>query len=273
MTSTGGFGIPGIGARVQTEEIEFIWGGDAAKGLVLRKSAVISSTCRDSGASTTTDLRAGLLLGVISSTGEYAHYDPDATDGTQIAEAILSEPVRILDFEATAVDRLHDVVVAGPVKGGQIQGIDDQARRQMSNRFIFDDDLLGRSRFCGAAMGSLEITGDTTLTAASHNGRLLVCTTADADLTLPAVTTYGFACTVLRYSNHELIITSAAGNDIVVGNDVAASTVTFTTSGQQIGLVIDIQQIVASATEKWLVTYRQPIFGTGVTGGYTLAIT
>ncbi len=136
MLLTDSYGIvPGLTTSRETYENEFRWGsqfqGVFANGL-------ISGSAIDSGNSPTFELRPGLLLGQILSTGKYTNYSPTATDGSGVASAILIEGLRMQDFSGVAVDRFYAVLVGGPVQASKVLNLDLQARQQM-DKFIFDD--------------------------------------------------------------------------------------------------------------------------------------
>lgn len=101
-------------------------------------NALISGSSIDAGNTPTFELRPGLLLGQQIATGKYAQYNPVATDGTEVAAAILIEGLRMLDFSNQAVDRFYAVLVGGPVQASKVLGLDNMARQQM-DKFIFDD--------------------------------------------------------------------------------------------------------------------------------------
>ena len=261
-TLLGGWGVPGVGSALETTEQEILWGGQA-NNIAIWKSAIIEGATRDAGASPTTILRPGLLLGQLDSNSKFTDYDPDAVDGSEKATAILGNELRAQDFNATDADRVFRVLVAGPVKASRIQGLDLQARKQLAPRFIFDDDIIGKHNFnLGSPWVNEEIMGDTTLTSADH-GKRLVATTADVDITLPALATNpGFTVEILRASDHELAIISAEGDNIIVGNDLSADSVTWTTASEQIGVRVQIEAIYVGTTPKWLLKYFEPVLGT-----------
>lgn len=134
LTDTYGM-APGLTTSRETYENEFRWGsqyqGIFANGL-------ISGAARDSGNSPTYELRPGLLLGQILSSGKYTSYSPTATDGSEVASAILIEGLRMQDFEGNNVDRFYAVLVGGPVQASKVLNLDLQARQQM-DKFMFDD--------------------------------------------------------------------------------------------------------------------------------------
>jgi len=136
MLMTDSYGIvPGLTTSRETYEAEFRWGSQF-QGVFA--NALISGSAIDSGNTPTFELRPGLLLGQSISTGKYSQYSPTATDGTEVASAVLIEGLRMLDFSNAAVDRFYAVLVGGPVQASKLIGLDGQARQQM-DKFIFDD--------------------------------------------------------------------------------------------------------------------------------------
>src|SRR4051812_22910201 len=107
MTDSYGI-VPGITTSRETYENEFRWGSQW-QGVFA--NALISGSAIDSGNTPTFELRPGLLLGQQIATGKYLQYSPTATDGTEVAAAVLIEGLRMLDFSNTAVDRFYAVLV------------------------------------------------------------------------------------------------------------------------------------------------------------------
>jgi hypothetical protein len=127
--------VPGITTSRETYEAEFRWGSQF-QGVFA--NALIDGSTVDSGNSPTYELRPGLLLGQIISTGKYTNYSPTATNGSEVASAVLIEALRMQTFEGTATDRFYAVLVGGPVQASKVLNLDLQARQQM-DKFIFDD--------------------------------------------------------------------------------------------------------------------------------------
>lgn len=135
MLLTDTYGIPpGMTAARETYEQEFRWGSEF-QGVFA--SALIDGTTIDSGNTPTFELRPGLLLGQSITTGKYKSYNPTATDGTEVASAVLLEGIRMLDFSNIATDRFYAVLVGGPVQASKLLGLDNNAKQQM-DKFIFD---------------------------------------------------------------------------------------------------------------------------------------
>ena len=136
---------PGLTTARETYENEFRWGSQY-QGVIV--NGIISGAARDSGNSPTYELRPGLLLGQILSDGKYTQYSPTATDGSEVASAILMEGFRVQDFEGNNQDKMYGVLVGGPVKANKVLNLDLQARQQM-DKFMFDDigNLMGNHWF------------------------------------------------------------------------------------------------------------------------------
>lgn len=133
---TDSYGIaPGMTAARETYESEFRW-GNGFQGVFA--NALIDGSTVDTGNSPTFELRPGLLLGQNLTTGKYKNYNPTASDGTEVASAILLEAIRTQDFSAINVDRFYTVLVGGPVQTAKILNLDLHARQCM-DKFIFDD--------------------------------------------------------------------------------------------------------------------------------------
>lgn len=127
--------VPGITSTRETYEAEFRWGSEF-QGVFA--NALIDGSSVDVGNTPTFELRPGLLLGQVIATGKYKPYSPSASDGTEVASAVLIEGLRMLDFSNIATDRFYAVLVGGPVQSSKILGLDFNARAAM-DKFIFDD--------------------------------------------------------------------------------------------------------------------------------------
>ena len=246
MLMTDSYGIvPGLTTSRETYESEFRWGsqfqGVFANGL-------IDGSAVDSGNSPTYELRPGLLLGQVISTGKYKQYAPTATDGSEVAAAVLIEGLRMQDFSGTAVDRFYALLVGGPVQSSKIINLDLMARQQMSN-FIFDDifQMMGGhwfqwKRFQNKTANYTIVAADnyTMFDNAGAGGTVV--------LTLPAIANgYYFglraeAAQVLRFTSNE-------GSN-VIGTSATNSSVSVTAIGGVIAVYTN-----AGGT-KWIVEQR-----------------
>ena len=127
--------VPGLTTSRETYENEFRWGSQY-QGVF--RNGLIDGATRDTGNSPTYELRSGLLLGEVTATGKYKQYSPTATDGSDVASAVLIESIRMQDFNGTDVDKFYAVLVGGPVQTSRLLNLDSHAKQQM-DKFMFDD--------------------------------------------------------------------------------------------------------------------------------------
>ena len=222
---------PGISTTRETYENEFRWGsqyqGVFANGL-------ISGAARDSGNSPTYELRPGLLLGQITASGKYTNYSPTATDGSEVASAILIEGLRVQDFDGNNQDKFYAVLVGGPVQASKILNLDAMARQQM-DKFMFDDIglLMGNHWFPWKRFQTK--TGNYTVVTADNLSLFdNVGASGAITFTLPALANglmFGFRV----QTDQSVTVSSAEGDNIVAFNDASASSVAFSTSSEKIG--------------------------------------
>jgi hypothetical protein len=258
MSALPSFGsIPGITAVATSIESTVIWGG--AKGPFLEfENQPIDSTAVDAGASPTTILRPGLILGKVTSTGRLLQYSPTATDGTQVPFGVLLRSLSMLDLNGVVENKFGKIMVAGPVKAGSLVGLDYIARRIMtqSGRFIFDDDPTNSAGFLGGPAGQIAKTADYTIVAADNN-RLFTNTGASGavNFTLPALTA-GLAFEFLVAAAQNVTVTSAEGSNVVWDGNASASSLAFSTGSHQIGG--HLQFYCNAAGTKWYVRQLGP---------------
>lgn len=245
MLLTDSYGIvPGLTTSRETYEAEFRWGSQF-QGVFA--NALISGSAIDSGNTPTFELRPGLLLGQVLSTGKYTNYSPTATDGSEVASAVLIEALRTQDFSGNAVDRFYAVLVGGPVQASKLINLDLQARAQMSSRFIFDDigGTPGNHWFPWKRFRTK--TADYTVVA-NDNFTLFDNTGAAGTvvLTLPTIANgylfgaYCKAAQVLRF-------TSAEGSNVVGGGSLTNGSASVTAIGGCIWIYSE------PAGSKWMV--------------------
>lgn len=239
-------GLPGMDTAVVSTENAFLWGPNT---WYLLKGVTIVSTATDSGSTPTTDLRPGLVMGKVTSSGKYTAYSATATNGSGIAEGALFGGVRMISpLSGSAADQLGQLVVAGPVKGGSLNGLDQLARSQMHGRFIFDDDPKGNRH---GWLNVVAKTADYTVTAADHD---TIFTNQGAGgaviFTLPAIAKglkYRFFCE----ADQTITVASAAGDIMVCFNDAAADSISFSTATEKVGGAVEV--LANADGTKWLV--------------------
>ena len=274
MTSFGGFGVPGMGALAETTEYEIIFGGERGQGQVLEQNGNYRGEMRDAGNTPTTVIRAGLLMGKTTSGGELQEWSAIATDGTQDIFGIVPYELRAQDFDAADQDRVAGIIVRAPLKAAQLLiegtnlvGDTDEflARRQLhAMGCLLDDDTNGN--LAGAATRYERVTGTTdTLTASQNGTKLFYSNGASVTVTLPALIP-GLIYDLVREGDEEFIVGSAAGDDIIVGNDLSADSVTFTTASEHMGAWVRVGSLYMGTTLKWHMSLPQIPFGTDGTG-------
>jgi hypothetical protein len=251
MLMTDSYGIvPGLTTSRETYEAEFRWGsqfqGVFANGL-------IDGSAVDSGNSPTYELRPGLLLGQVLSTAKYKQYSPTATDGSEVAAAVLVEALRMQDFSGNAVDRFYAVLVGGPVQASKLIGLDNMARQQM-DKFIFDDigNICGHHWFPWKRFQTK--TANYTVVAAD-NYTLFDNVGAGAAITftLPALAAgYYFGFRVEAGQN--VTVASNEGDNLIAFNDASADSVAFSTGAQLIGGMVVVY--TNPGATKWIVENR-----------------
>ncbi|MBX9682117.1 MAG: head decoration protein [Gemmataceae bacterium] len=223
--------LPGIQNQVETYEAAIMFGDQSQ---VKWWNGYISSTARDTTNDPTYRLRPGLVLGKIAATGQWTNYAPTATDGSQIAGAILAYGLTLLDYlTGTYQGKFYAIVIGGNVHAANLIGLDGQARAQLSSKFTFDDDLIGDQWVPFPQM--VAKTADYTVTA-SDNGTAFTNTGAvgAVKFTLPTLAN-GLSFSFRVVANQSVTVTSAAGNDMVAFNDATASSVAFSTPNEKIG--------------------------------------
>jgi hypothetical protein len=248
MLMTDVYGMaPGLTTARETYEAEFRWGSQF-QGIMA--GALIDGSTIDSGNSPTYELRPGLLLGQVISTGKWKQYSPTASDGTEVANAVLMEAIRMQDFSGNNVDRFYGLLVGGPVQASKIIGLDNMARQQM-DKFIFDDifGLMGNHWF-GFKRFQTKTANYTVVANDNYTHFDNLGAGGAVTFTLPPILPgYMFAFSVVADQN--VLVTSSEGGNIVGFNNAVASTVSFQTGGARIGGTFKIYSNPAGT--KWFV--------------------
>lgn len=236
----------GTGTDSVSTERQIMWGPNP--WFVLKQARIVN-TATDVGNTPTTELRAGLLMGQLDATPfTFTNYAPNAVDGTEKVSGFLWESRKMTDSDGVAQDRDGQVCVAGPVKAGQLILLDQQARAQMYNRFIFDDDLTGNSAGWKRVVAK---TADYTVLVADNNTIFTnLGTLALVTFTLPTIAK-GLRYRFYSEDNDGIRVASAITDTLVVHNDVAADSIAFSTTGRNIGAAFEV--FANSDASKWLV--------------------
>lgn len=276
MSRVGYTGLPGVRAAVQNVESEIYWGGDDSRIYILRQDANLVSTAVDAGNTPTTYLRKGLILGKVTASGKLKEWNPDGSDGSEIAIGILDLDVDMLEYGAAA-DAWCRFAVRGPIKAGSIRAEGTLigsstdgylARRQLAAMgFVFDDDPQGLK---SGLVSRIQTKATDYTVVAADNGSVFHAITANATFTLPALVP-GLSFEFVRMSGHNLVVTSAEGDNIIVGNDLSADSITYSTANNLIGARVRVESMYVNGTLKWLAEIKPAPFSTGAFLTQTLA--
>lgn len=258
--------MPGMYAAVENVEKEIAWG--RYEHFLLSNQRSIVSSAVDAGNTPTTVLRAGLLLGKVTTTGKLIQWDPTATDGSEVVEGILLRDVSMLNpLTQSAVDQAAHVAQGGPVKADQLlilgtafnsSTYEGVARAQLRSRFILDDDLIGRPGFGAPWCREIAKTADYTVTEADA-GTLFTTVGASGAVifTLPAIRAGLGPFEFLNMVDQNMTIASAGSSDnIVWDNDASVDTLAFSTASHKIGGRLRFR--VNAAGTKWYVENLSP---------------
>jgi hypothetical protein len=240
---------PGFATIVEAEETNVLWVGRHGQDLAATRKITLLSSTTDSGNTPSTTLRGGNVLALVDSTGKATVYDPDATDGTQIAVGILEKPQSML-VDGTAADRFTQMLIHGLIKEGELLGLDPRGKQQLGLRCTFDREVSPQA---GVLMHPRGIYRKSTNypVVAGDNG-LLFLATAAATFTLPTKQN-GLAFRFVQTADANLVISGSA--DLIHKGNAAANTVTFSTASEKIGSQVLVECIyTAASTLKWLVT-------------------
>lgn len=218
--------LPGMGSLVETYEAAITWGPAYQ---LLYWNGYISANAVDSGNTPTWKLRPGLVLGQQWSTGQYLQYSPTATDGSQIASAILAYGLRMQDvITGVNTQKFYAIVVGGRVKGANLIGLDNLARAQLSSKFIFDDNIVGNAPYDWIAFqtktANYQLLSTDNFSMFDNTGAA-----GEVDLTLPPIANgykFGLHCSVAQTFK---FISTEGGN--IVGDTATRSTVSVAAIG------------------------------------------
>ncbi len=239
--------LPGMGTPSTTYEAAMTWG---PMSQLLWWNGYIASATIDSGNSPTNILRPGLLLGQITSTGQWTNYSPTATDGSQVAGAILPFGLSMLDYLTnTNQQKFIGIVVGGRGKGANILGLDNMARAQLTPKFIFDDNLFGNQWFDWpnfvSKTAAYQVLSTDNFTLFDNVGA-----TGAVTFTLPAIANgYKFGFRV--QADQTVTVASTEGTNIVTFNNASASSVAYSTGGSKIGGMFTV--FSNPGATKWIV--------------------
>jgi len=227
--------VPGIQTERLTVEAQLYFGRIEQQRF---QGGIIDSTALDSGhTDQTSQLRPGLILGLIRSTNKLVQWSPYAIDGSQYIAGFLNHHLD-LELHGTAQDRYSNMLFYGGnakmsevlVPGASVAGVSGNAyewiiREQLKHRFVFDDDIYGEYT---SDHKIKELGTDTaeTLVAADHNLTVTnVGGTATATVTLPAPLP-GLKFRFVQKAGEILTVDSTATGQFMDGTATAANDAT-----------------------------------------------
>lgn len=242
--------LPGLSTAYLTYENVLAWGGEPRPRIISGQRLV--STTVDARSTPTTRLQVGLVLGKIAATGKWTHYSASATDGSQIAQGVLIDSLMMTNhLTDSAEDRIVAVLVGGPVRAGNLGGLDQKARGDMFGRFIFDDDLFGNRTLYRRETTK---TANYTVTAADVGTDFIANGNAAVVFTLPTL------APGLYYRFRNIVgqnMTIAGATNTIVGfNNATANNVIFNTTNNLIGACVEV--FANAAGTKWYVNNLSP---------------
>ncbi len=238
--------LPGMGSVVETFESAYCWGPYPR----YFAPAYIGSTAADPTNTPTWELRPGLLLGKITSSGQWVNYSATATDGSEVAAGVLTIGLRMQDIlTGSNTAKFYGIMVSGGVQAAKLIGLDLQARASMSTMFLFDDNFAGNHTFPWQRFQTK--TANYTVVASDNLSMFnTLGAGAEVDFTLPAIANgyfFGFA----NQAAQIMKVSSAEGSNMIALNNLTATSVAFSTGGQEIGGIVWVYSNPAGT--KWIV--------------------
>lgn len=224
---------PGMGAAVFTGQTSVVTG---RVDLALRGTVIMVSTAVDAGSSPTSVLRAGLVLGKITASGKYKQHDPTATDGSEVAVAVLAEEMSTLDYAGVAADKEAHVFLTGILIASVLPNLSAVSRRQLqaTGRYLFNDDPMGAYAAAAGMQQEVAAAGPTQTLTSADVGKLFVTSGACA-FTLPAIAAGLGPFEFLNGVDANMSIASAEGDNIITDGDLSADSIAFSTASHKIG--------------------------------------
>ncbi len=224
--------LPGMGTVTETYEAAITWG--TVYNQVWWNGWIDANAIDSGNTGTTWRLRPGLVLGQVASTGRWTNYSATATDGSQVARAILAYGLRMQDvLTGLNTQKFYAILIGGSLKGANLLGLDLQARDQLGKWFIFDDILS--SGFAPDWLGyqtkatSYQLLSTDNFYHFDNTGAVGAVT-----FTLPAIAN-GYKFGFRAVADQNLLVTSTEGSNIVATNNASATTISFQTGSGRIG--------------------------------------
>ena len=253
METFGQGNVPGFQSNIESEEKELRAAVEGGNNPITQAKVVVDSTVADSGNTPTTTIRGGNLMAIAESDGNAYLLDPDADgNGLEKVVGVLDKHLNMLQ-NGSAADRFWKLLTGGVIKESELLGEDAHALARlmrMGMRIIGSDGFPLAANTALVHHDAQEYVNGAVTVGVADNGKLFVASGGDTNFTLPTIA-HGLAYEFVMASDHELVITGS--NNIIASNDAAASTLTWTTAGEQIGTYVRLRAVYqAASTLKWL---------------------
>lgn len=195
----------------------------------------ISGAARDAGHSTTTILRPGLLMGVITATKMWKEWNPAGTDGSQWIRGVLMNAVNTQRAGANQNRLVGRVAQFGDFKGAQllIPGESTYGIVGKDSEFLVRDGLIGQFRlddFQANQIRTCIITADTTIDYTYHGATISnLGASGSVALTLPTPRP-GFRLNLRVDTGQTIVLNSSASNEFIPASGTPATSITLSAS-------------------------------------------
>ena len=253
---------PGFTTAKESIEEQIWWTGRNHQTQLSSQEITLASINVDAGNTPTTTIRGGHVVARETVSGNHYLYNADANDGTQFATGILEHTKDMLkdaiashqfmEQLSSGLYRSTELIVTGGTKGD----IDLQVQAQLIRQgWMPDGNGPDGAAFLDHPMGEERVAGTTITLDSDDNGKRFLALAA-LNATLPAnnAANVGFKAEFFQTTDNALVLTSAAGDDIIHIGNLAADTVTCSTGGQQIGSWLTAElRYIATGVRRWFV--------------------
>jgi hypothetical protein len=191
----------------------------------------ISGAARDAGNTPTTTLRAGLLMGCVTSGNLWKEWNPSGTDGSQWLRGILLSAVDTQRGGSNQNRFIGNIAQFGAFKGSKIlipgeadyglvgKDLEFMVRNAFTGQFRLDD-------FNQEGFRQITIATSTTLDYTYHNAVIDNIGAAGAvTLTLPTPRR-GFRLRIIQQGGQNIVLNSSASNEFIPQSGTPATSIT-----------------------------------------------
>jgi hypothetical protein len=167
-------GAYGQGDLASVEDIDIFWGIEQSHSIYQAGYEAFDDGTVDTGnPSGSNHLRTGLIIGQIAATKLLTHWDPTATDGSEIPRYVLLGPVNIAPYGVAAAGQRAMRLLAGGrlladqlvMPGSAARGISGHAYEHVLVSAFKDRFIMNRTQSYARPGGIRNLIANTTLTA------------------------------------------------------------------------------------------------------------